>query len=478
MSRRLIGRPGAATLAATQETGMELPRQPGEARAAVAIVGGGFSGAAVAYRLAHAGIGVLVFEPRARLGGGLAYGGDDPAYRVNVPASRMSLLPEDEGQFARWLDETGALKDDPAAFAGAEAYPRRGLFGRYVAAQMQPLLAAGIVRHVRATVTGLRRAPSGWRVVTAEGERFAAKIAVIAATHPAPALPPALAGLGADPRLIRDTLAEDALAPIGAHERVLILGAGLTAADIVAGLDARGHRGPITMISRRGLRSRSHPPAPAPAEGDFADVRTATALLARIRAALAAAEAGGRSWHGVVEALRLQGGDIWGALAPEARRRIVRHLRPYWDAHRFRLAPQLDALIAAKLADGSLTLRKGRLAAARREGPALSVDIHGAAESFDRILIATGPAPDILGSQPFLGELAAAGALCPDPSGLGVATSLRGRAIGADGAPDPTLFIAGPLARGAFGELMGLPNVAIYARFLAEEITAALLPSP
>jgi uncharacterized NAD(P)/FAD-binding protein YdhS len=55
-----------------------------------------------------------------------------------------------------------------------------------------------------------------------------------------------------------------------------------------------------------------------------------------------------------------------------------------------------------------------------------------------------------------------------------LATSLRGRAIGANGEPDPTLFIAGPLARGAFGELMGLPNVAIYARFLAQEIAAEL----
>ncbi len=456
---------------------MEWRRRPGEAR--VAIVGGGFSGAAVAYRLARAGIGALVFEPRTRLGGGLAYGGDDPAFRVNVPASRMSLLPEDEGQFARWLVETGALKDDPAALVGAEAYPQRGLFGRYVEAQLQPLLAAGAVRHVRAKVSALRRAPGGWRILTETGERFEAALAVVATTHPAPALPPALAPLRGDPRLICDPFAPDALAPVGADERVLIVGAGLTAADIVAGLDARGHRGPVTMISRRGLRSRSHPPAPAPAEGDFADVTSATALLARVRGALAAARAGGRSWHGVVEALRLQGGDIWRALDPEARRRVARHLRPFWDAHRFRLAPQLDALLAAKLADGSLALRKGRLAAATREGSSLSVEIPGgAAESFDRILLATGPASDILGSQPFLSELAAAGALCPDPSGLGLATSLRGRAIGADGAPDPTLFVAGPLARGAFGELMGLPNVALYARFLAGEIAAALALSP
>ena len=460
---------------------MDSGRQrPGGGRdgAAIAIVGGGFSGAAVAYNLAHARVEaeILVFEPRARLGGGLAYGGDDPAHRVNVPASRMSLLPEDEGHFARWLAETHALRGDPAALVGAEAYPGRGVFGRYVEAQLQPFVTAGSVRHIRANVSALRRAGGGWRVVTEAGEAFDASLAVVATTHPAPALPPALAPLSDDPRLIADPFAADALAPVGAQERVLIVGAGLTAADIVAGLDAQGHRGPITMISRRGLRSRSHPAAPAPAEGDFVGERTAAALLAKVRAALATAEAEGRSWHGVVEALRLQGGDIWRALAPEARRRVVRHLRPFWDAHRFRLAPQLDALLAARLADGSLTLRKARLRTVAREGSALAVELLDAApETFDRIILSTGPAHDaILGSQPFLSELAAAGALAPDPAGLGLATTMRGRAIGTDGEPDPTLFVAGPLARGAFGELMGLPQVSLYARFIAAEIATAL----
>ena len=53
-------------------------------RPTIAIVGGGFSGAAVAFHIARVGTPVLVFEPRSRLGGGLTFGGDDPVHRVNA----------------------------------------------------------------------------------------------------------------------------------------------------------------------------------------------------------------------------------------------------------------------------------------------------------------------------------------------------------------------------------------------------------
>ena len=98
---------------------------------------------------------------------------------------------------------------------------------------------------------------------------------------------------------------------------------------------------------------------------------------------------------------------------------------------------------------------------------------------FERVIIATGPAHgDILRAQPYLRELAEAGLVALDQTGLGLRTSRQGRAIGLTGQPEPTLFVAGPLARGTFGELMGLPQVSTYARFIADELLAELSRAP
>ena len=322
------------------------------ARPTVAIVGGGFSGAAVAYHLARASVSasLVVFEPRARIGAGLAYGGDDPVYRINVPATRMSLLPNDDTHFARWLASSGVLAQDPGALSGADAFPRRQDFGRYVDQALRPFVAEGRVRHERDAVVSVRRVSDAWLVRTTNGRETFADLVVIATTHPGPDLPVELRGLRDDRRLVADPLADGALDRVSETARVLVVGSGLTAADIIAALDARGHRGRIVMISRRGLRSLGHPPRPFPPEGDFIGepARSATELLVSVRRAVRRATSAGRTWHPVFDALRAQGEGIWRALTPEARRRIVRHLRPFWDIHRFRVAPQIDGRLGTK----------------------------------------------------------------------------------------------------------------------------------
>ncbi|WFU50958.1 FAD/NAD(P)-binding protein [Sinorhizobium terangae] len=456
-------------------------------RPTVVIVGGGFTGAVVAATLARnksmEGWQIAVFEPRERLGCGLAYDTDDPAHRVNVPAGRMSLDPDDADEFVRWMELRGEPCDDREARApDGHLYPRRGLFGRYVADAVTPHLGNGRIVHHRQRVISAERRDGDWEIRGDAGTMVRADILVIATTHPAPAAPAGIdATLRGHPRYVPDTTVPAALAAIRPDDHVLIIGTGLTAADVIASLRTTGRTGPITAYSRRGLRSRGHPAQAQDPYGDFtaAPSRTATELLVRVRRAVADAEADGFSWHAVFDALRSQGGEIWRSLPATERRRLIRHLRPFWDVHRFRIAPQIDAIVRAGLQSGDIRILAGRIDRLERNGDEIAVAFrrrYGAGIerwAVDAVVITTGPAhKSILKSQPFLETLSADGYLQPDAVGLGLACSETSRALDSEGRETETLFIAGPLARGTFGELMGLPQVNDHAIFVAEQVAA------
>src|SRR3569623_1295017 len=59
------------------------------------------------------------------------------------------------------------------------------------------------------------------------------------------------------------------------------------------------------------------------------------------------------------------------------------------------------------------------------------------------------------------------------PATLVLAVDRLGHAIGHRNEPNPRLFVAGPLARGTFGELMGVSDLSAYAEKIAQRIAAS-----
>ena len=461
----------------------------GSRRTVVAIVGGGFTGAVVAANLARNaasdGAAIVVFEPRGRLGAGLAYDTGNPAHRTNVPAARMSLVPDDPDDFLNWLSARGEPRGDPdARAADGNLYVRRAVFGRYVGEFVAPYVRSGKVVHRRERVARIERDGTRWRLRSDVGTELLADIVVIATTHPAPCAPKNLAqALDGHPRFVADTTVAGSLACLRPDDHVLVLGSGLTAADVIASLRLADHRGAIVALSRRGLRSRGHAGKTQEPFGDFVSdpATTALGLLRRVRLAVRQAAAAGLSWHAVFDALRGQGAQVWRALPVAERRRLVQRLRPFWDAHRFRVAPQIDDAIRQAIDAGQLRILAASIEGVERYGQVVAVDIRHRQTRlrerllFDACVVTTGPAhTGILSSQGWLADLASKGWLRLDNVGLGLACDEASRAIGASGVAERSLIIAGPLARGTFGELMGLPQVNDHAIFIADEIAEML----
>ncbi|NLI27872.1 MAG: SidA/IucD/PvdA family monooxygenase [Acetobacter sp.] len=462
---------------------VQISRQP--VSTTVAIIGGGATGTMIAYHLLRkrrdlGSNNVVIFEPRPRLGAGVAYGSKDPQHRINVPASRMSIDTENPNDFTDWLKQHSHQICDPEAFLpSGDIYPTRAEFGRYLFERITPFLVNQALLHVQDTVVSLQRDGDYWQIQTAQGTVYTAAYAVIATSHPAPALPAPLQKIAHDPRVISDPWAKDIFKTIAPQARIAIIGTGLTMADVVATLAAQGHLGSITAISRRGLRSRGHSHQPASLFGDFSTnpEQTALGLLRRIRKTLTSAP--DRPWQDIFDALRRQGKAIWMALPATEQRRLVRHLRPFWDVHRFRIAPQVERALNLKSENGSLTVLAARIehVEVAPDGLILHLRERGGRNrtiQTDILINTTGPDhAGILTKPGFLSHLAQNGFVQRDPVGLGLWTGEDHAALVGEG-PVSGLFVAGPLSRGTFGELMGFPEVTANAQSVAARLADVL----
>ena len=453
------------------------------AKRQIVIIGGGFSGTALAIQLlrrADAQCAITLIEPRAELAEGVAYSTQDPVHRINVPAARMQLSQAEKGDFDRWYRQQSAFQhDSDALWQDDSVYPQRRQFAVYLRDKLQRALhgSAASFRHIKDYADDYQ---SG-QVITRQGRVLPVDQLVLAISHPAPTIPSEFQPLSTDPRLIVDPWQSDQLSQIDPLASLAIIGTGLTMSDVVASLVRQGHRGKITAISRRGQLPRAN------LSGDYAEYSlpeapyspmTARHWLRFIRQQVRLAALQQLPWQVVLDDVRRQGQTIWQQLSVEEQRRFQRHLRPWWDVHRYRIAPQVSAVVEDYLASSQLKVYAARITAVQRISGQITLALalrHGGRTELavDKVILTTGPAHQaLISSQPLLQSLAKQRLIMADPLGLGIAVSAQSQAMTATGDINRTIFVVGPAARGRFGELMGLPQVAEHAEFIAAQLTS------
>jgi len=474
----------------------------------VTIVGGGFSGASAAIQLVRASpmpLAITIVEPRETAGPGLAYSATDPDHRLNGPTWSHSVVPDDAGHFTRWCESRSILRHDPEALAAdGNIYVRRRDYGGYLADALRahahwPATGSGIA-HLRDRAASVEVRPARAVLRTASGRALESELLVVATGNPLPRLQAPFARSLADhPSVIENPLETTRLARIDPQARVLVVGSGLTALDIVSTLVRAGHRGKVVVASRRGLRPRPQPPTarsggaaqvpvaaeavaaadtPVPLERIMGAVPgfllrdappTLRGWVRTLRARIREVEAQGESWHKGFDELRDVVWRAWPLLPVGEQRRFLRRMRPWYDVHRFRAPPQNDALVRAAEAHGGVEFRAARLLSVEaRKAGSLEVRFTGRdaagerVECFDAIVNCTGL--DVaagLRANPFLASLVEDGWLRVDEAGIGFAVDANCRAIGADGRANPALRLIGPPTAGTFGDPLGAMFIAV-----------------
>jgi uncharacterized NAD(P)/FAD-binding protein YdhS len=414
----------------------------------IVIIGGGFSGAMAAARLAERGATSTLIDADGDFGLGVAYSTPFDGHLLNVRSNRMSAVEDRPGDFVDWLGLNHPDRADPEGFA-----PRR-LYGLYVQDRLRAVEASHPGRITR--VQGRAGVIEGTTVLLDDGRRMSGRAIVLATGNPAPRT---ASDKGA--RVIADPWARGALDGIGSADRVAIIGTGLTMVDMAVWLKARGWRGPLFALSRRGLGPRAHhdhPEAPLPVLPELADGPAS----ARLSAARRLAKQG--PWRALMEGLRPVTGDLWRAADAATRARWVRHLRPFWDVHRHRIAPAIVAEIQALADAGRLTVTAGRVVSVAPAGDGVTLTFRpkGAtvteSVAADWLIDCTGPGHDPA-RDPLTAPLISTGRARLDPLRLGLDLDDSGRVLTADGTPDPTLMVLGPPARATFWETVAVPDI-------------------
>ena len=91
-------------------------------------------------------------------------------------------------------------------------------------------------------------------------------------------------------------------------------------------------------------------------------------MLATLRRAVRAAAAEGVDWREVVASLRPVTQALWRRMPLAEQQTFLRHLRPYWDSHRHRAAPETHRAISGLAAADRLFVHAARLTAVTPDG--------------------------------------------------------------------------------------------------------------
>ncbi|WYM00498.1 MAG: FAD/NAD(P)-binding protein [Gloeotrichia echinulata CP02] len=448
---------------------------------AIAIIGGGYSGVMVAVHLllsATSPLTIKLIERRPVIGEGIAYSTELDSHLLNVPAGKISSFADDPDHFLRWLQN----QNIPAV--NADTFVPRKLYSQYIQAilnQAEAGAATGVrLDRLHDEAVSLKTTPESVTIGLRSGEILKVDRVVLALGNLPAANPPVQ-----DPsfyeskRYLSCVWSKKWLTNLSANDPLVLIGAGLTAFDVVVALHRQGYKGTIDIVSRRGLLSQSHKSTDAyhsflKAEQAPKNIR---ALVRLVRQEIKKALALGYDWRAVIDTLRPENQAIWLALPLSEQRRFLRHVRTYWDIHRHRAAPEVAQTITELIDAQQVVVHAGRILAYEEDADGVNVVIRHRGSTKTDILRA-GLVINCTGSQynyrkyqhPLIQELLTSGLINLHALNLGLEVAPNGALVDANGNISQQLYTLGPPQIGYLWETTAVPNIRQQAKLLAEEL--------
>ncbi|WP_454868826.1 FAD/NAD(P)-binding protein [Pseudomonas farris] len=451
------------------------------------IIGAGFSGAVTAaqfLRRSPPGVRVVLINRSGAMARGLAYGTNSSLHLLNVPAGNMSAYVDEPDHFLRFCQA------QDAAYTASSFVPRK-LYGDYLTTVLDDAekycTEGAMLERIISEVNCLRPDGAGAYLELANGECIKADQVVLAFGNFSPVDPYGFDLCMASHQYQSDPWAGNSQIN-DANSPILLVGAGLTALDVSLGLLQQGHRGPIYMVSRRGLRPLPHRPqrpaqeVPISLVGDLMQAPPKVLEYVRlVRHAIDAARPHGLDWRDLLAIIRSATPQLWERLAEVERRRFLRHVQPYWDVHRHRVAPVAYQRFEEAVLAGQIYSVAGRIQKVSSNAGKISVDVRLRGEdrlqqlTVVRVINCTGPNTNLRRVDDMLiTQLREDGLIQSDPLGLGLVVDERLAVKDANGNGSTWLHYIGPMLKANFWEATAVPELRQHAKVLASRLVNLL----
>lgn len=432
----------------------------------VVVIGAGAAGMLTAARLLEQPfpLDVVILEA-STAAGGVAYSTPHECHLLNVPAGRMGADPREPAGFLRWLHATGR------SGVGATDFVPRAWYGRYLDDHLHTVAEdprTSSLTRVRGKAVDVTRAGT---VRLATGRAITADAVVLATGSFAPGTDWAPTELKGSAFFVADPGVPGALDGIPRTEDVLVVGTGLTMADLVVLLD--DPRRVVHAVSRRGLLPRAHRPAPVSAAPSWIPAEDAdlAALRADMAGYLKTNLRRHRDWRAAFDGFRPHTAGLWARLSEEDKALFLSGVSREWDVRRHRLPPEVAARLTELRRAGRLRIHRGEVTGVRGS----HVELSGGTIQVAAVLNCTGPHHDLRTTgDPLVSALLRGGLARPGPLGIGFDTAFDGALLPGRGSAPAPLWTLGAPRRGNLWESTAIPEIRSQAGALAETVLRAL----
>lgn len=449
------------------------------------IIGAGFSGTVAAIeflRSAPPGAKLIIINRSGAVARGLAYGTSSSQHLLNVPAGNMSALVDEPDSFLQYCQSS---QPDTTS----SSFVSRKLYGDYLASLLDSteLKAKGTVaiKRITAEVKSLSPHENGACIELGSGEKIFSNQVILAFGHFPPRTPAVLESVLKSSCYMENPWNGPVSSSESSHSSILLIGGGLTALDVISSLRQGSNNHQIYMLSRRGLLPLPHrtTKSGSQAPSSFHNILLSAAPTARnylrvIRAQIKTSATLGTDWRDIIAAVRPITSTLWIKLPEHERSRFLRHLQPYWDVHRHRVAPETYKFFEDALKLHKIVPIAGRVKSIEivNGKPLVAIQSRGTQDvkkiQVDRIINCTGPNSNpYLIEEPLIQQLIRDDLITVDRLGLGLVIDDQLAVTSKDGTPSEWLSYVGPMLKANLWEATAVPELRLHASALARKIS-------